>query len=84
MILVKGRHRGQVLKPRQFANDWISATTPDGQHVVVSPLAVELEREDLSFFDQVAGTGTFWTQFALDYETYRFRKIGNAKRGRYV
>lgn len=86
MIRLRGKYAGEKLIPRQFCNDWISATTPVGKVVIVNPTTVELEPSDVEFFMTVgpSGAGTFWHQFTLDTEAMRFRKIGRSRRSAHI
>lgn len=67
MILKTGRNKGLKLTPHQFANDWISATTPDGQSRIVRPPQVQLEPDDFAMFaDRDAKhVGQFWKMWEL-------------------
>lgn len=75
MKILTGQHAGDGYRPRQWANDWITADAPaGGQHVVASPGNVELDDADLERFrahharwteDGRTG-GQFWRNWQID------------------
>lgn len=77
MKRLRGKNAGQQLTPIQYSNDWIMADDGQGNAVIVSPRAVQLDPEDLPMFtlDDPAchqHTGTFWEEWRLDAEQGRF------------
>ena len=77
MRRLRGPRRGERLTPHQFANNWISADGPDGRPVIVRPLSVSLDPEDVEFFQQrldSAHVGFFWRVYTLDVEGRVFRR----------
>lgn len=80
MKRLRGKDKGQHLKPIQYANDWIMGEDADGKTHIVSPLAVQLDPEDRAVFTQpdneaasVIQSGQFWRWYQLG-EDGRFRK----------
>lgn len=61
-------------KLHQWANDWISADGPEGQPVIVNPVGIELESDEVArlFADHERylagdrGSGFFWDRYELD------------------
>ncbi len=73
MIGTRGRLKGVSMTPRQFANDWISATTADGRPVIVNPLSVTLDGDDIRWFIARAGdghAGFFWNRYVVVGDTF--------------
>jgi hypothetical protein len=44
--IIKGKLRGQVVKLRQWSNDWMTADTDNGAPLVLKPPMVELDDDE--------------------------------------
>ncbi len=67
--------RGQSFRLVQFCNDWISADAPNGQPVILNPVAVTLEtEEEVNTFLNSDNPGIFWMLFEYVPEERRFKR----------
>lgn len=63
MIITRGKRKGLHAIPVQFANDWISADLDDRSNIILNPLSVQLEPEDLAWF---------WERLPFDSSMFTF------------
>jgi hypothetical protein len=55
VIRTRGKKAGERLMIHQAANDWISATDPEGKAVIVNPTSVRLEEGEREWLLHHAG-----------------------------
>lgn len=66
MIRTRGKNKGEHLTICQFANDWISADTDDGESMIVNPTSVLLEPGEAQIFlNDGTASGMFWAEYKL-------------------
>ena len=64
MLVIRGPHAGQRMRPHQYANNWIS-TRPGP--LVLSPPCVQLDDDERELFaDRSHNVGFFWDAWQLE------------------
>lgn len=74
MEITRGKLKGTKVTLHQFANDWLSVDTEDGNAMIINPTSVRLEPGEIEKFREHSSTGQFWAWYGYDPVGMRFVK----------